>query len=359
MKKSTWVVFCAMFAAGALALFAGCGKKEVGEAEKAEVLAALETAEFSAFDASIDATAVDKKVTSRVTDKKTQWSTTDKTTAKQAIDVTAYERGGLLFGDSFTNIVDKDGVKRFELAFVRGKSAFYGDGTWEEVGVKAGNFGALVKECRENSFLLAGDVRLAVDDLGSYGNSELTAMSKVYKAGSGYRVEYDVIDALATVFEKLEGGAAYYKEHPDCTLGELFAASDLEGFDEVFSYVVETLGGEPSVRELFGDPYEFGATVREAQKDPEAFLIEGLFGFIVVGSNEGTMDFTVTIDVDKKYAVKKIESTLNVFMSERSYWGYAYGDYALTVLDREIEVKMKVKPLSSDPALTDLTWLYV
>ncbi len=357
MKKLAWIALSALLAAGAFALFAGCGEQEVGEEERAEVLAALETIEAPAFEASMDVSAVHKTTTSRVINEKTQWSETDKENASQTMDLTAYERDGLIFGDCFYDFSDGEG-ERYEIAFFRGEDCFVGEGEWEEVGVKAGNFKALVKACREQDLLRRGEnVELAVDHVESYGDFGLAAASKVYKSGSGYRVEYDVIDALQAIFEKLEGGAAYYREHPDCTLGELFAASGAEGLDEVLSYALEALGGTPSVQELFGDPYSFEAAVREAASDPGKFLIENLFGFIVAGSNEGTIDFTVSIRLDKKYAVKSVGSTLAVSLSSRSYWGYAYEDYVLEVYDTQIEVKMEVKPLADEPELTDLSWL--
>lgn len=359
MKKLACIVLSAAIAAGGLALFAGCGR-EVGEEEKAEVLAALQTAEFSAFEVSVDTNAVKETTTSLVEYDKKQWSDKNKETAKQTLDLVAYEEDGLLFGDCFVNSVEGEDEARYAVTFFRGNSVLTADGEWEEIGVKPGDNDALVEECRRRGLLtITDDARPAESGPNVYGDFGLSADSKVVRTIGGYRIEYDVVSALKAVFQKLKGGAAYYKEHPNCTLGELFSASGLKGLDEVFGYLAGTFGETPAVNDLFGDPDYFETAVQNAAEDPEAFLFDALFGFIVVGSNTGTIDFTVTVDLNKNYAFKKAESVLRITMGQISYWAYTIDQYSQTEIKTEIGMKMKAKPLKKQPALADFHYLFI
>lgn len=363
MKKLICLVLSAVLALGALSLFAGCAESEVKDkAKKAEVLAAFDSAEASAFDMTME-TSVEASSESD--------ESASETTVSERTDITAYEEDSLVYGDMYMTVsadssyrsetyTSTESSKNYVFGFARGKEAYAASGEWKDRGVKAGDFDALVEDYRKTAEPLTSTDISALFDPDSFvqtgssvsGAEEYLGLAtqtegKVFETSKGYRIEYDFVEEYRNLAKKLEAAAPFYAENPDCTVSELFEAAGLAGFEDFF-FLNAIYDGSMPAEVCIGPSESFAENMKDLGKNTEKELIGDLFGIEIGEGDKASFTFKVSAELDGKLAFKDLSMTLKV-SAEANLQG--------TKTKFKADISLEAKACASKPAVRSLTGL--
>lgn len=352
MKKFRYCMLAAVLGLGTLVAFTGCGQI-TDEAKKEEVFAALEKAEISSFDFTSELSV--KQETKSGDGSKSN-------TASQTTSASAYEKDDLLYGDLYTNASSKsveetksekttNTSNKYGVSFARGENVYSADGNWADTRARAGEFDTLMSEYLETGKLLTrsngAESSFDVEEYAAYSSFSKFDDGKIYQDGKGYRIEIDVVKSASAAFDKLVAAAGYYTKHPDCTVAELFKAAKIAGMEEI---LLGDGSGEKRADEVFAPPSGFSANLARAQKDPEVFLLEKLFGFRAAAGNKGSFDFTVKAKLNGKMALTELRVAMNAQTKETE----DDGDGNTT---KSVKENFTLTVPEATPVLRDLTGL--
>ena len=358
MKKLTCLMLSAVFALGTLPLFAGCTKQKINdEAKEAEVLSALNSVEVSAFELSMESHSTASKKSGEH-----YWSEAE---SKQSMSVVAYEEDGQVYGDMLIDTykssayeagfvwgVHRESSSTYDLSFARGDVAYTTEGSWENINVKAGDFDALLKDYRTSTrALIAKDIfsDFEAEDVEKYAALGTIVKGNVYSVFGGYRIEYDLVDGVATVLKRLTQASKYYAKNPDITVAELFEAAQMAGLEDIV-FLGDEYGKRPA-SELFGEPGQFLNTLNRAIDNPVLFLLENRFGYPEGDDRTAVFSYTLTIELDTKMNFKRLDMKMDLDLDMLS-------DQGETKTEADGMMNLTVKALSKPPKLLDLSGLH-
>ena len=283
-------------------------------------------------------------------------------TASQTTSASAYEKDDLLYGDLYTNASSKsveetksekttNTSNKYGVSFARGENVYSADGNWADTRARAGEFDTLMSEYLETGKLLTrsngAKSSFDVEEYAAYSSFSKFDDGKIYQDGKGYRIEIDVVKSASAAFDKLVAAAGYYTKHPDCTVAELFKAAKIAGMEEI---LLGDGSGEKRADEVFAPPSGFSANLARAQKDPEVFLLEKLFGFRAAAGNKGSFDFTVKAKLNGKMALTELRVAMNAQTKETE----DDGDGNTT---KSVKENFTLTVPEATPVLRDLTGL--
>ncbi len=333
MKKLACIVLSAVLLMGTLALFAGCGQVK-DEAKRQEILAAFNKAEPTMFKMSVDVFEETSKEPSAAEESDDKTEETEEETYRESAsghaDLTAYEEGGLVYGDMYTDAsadsertsdgtTVTDAARTYALSFARGNIAYTAAGEWEtRRGVEEGNFDALLENYRETADPLSSTGISSLSDLGVVGEVDTEEYldlathfeGKVFNSFGGYRIEYDFVEIYRKIVQKLENAAPYYAENPDITVAELFEAADLKGAEDIYFLAWGSGHGDELASDCFGSPETFAETMKRVREHTEEELVSKLFAIGLDEDDSCTLTYKVTAELDGSLAFKNLSLTL-------------------------------------------------